>query len=113
VTIGDPRVSITATERPTEPSRVSDVDSPAFRTLAHTIRQVVPGRPNIGPMLVTGGTDAKYYGDRSPNVFRFAPLTITLQELVRVHGTGERVAVESLATCVRFYYQLIKNMDGR
>jgi len=110
--IGDERVKIERFGDGKDPSPVSDTSAPAFRMMAKTIRQVLSGDIVITPMLVVGGTDAKYYSQRSPNVFRFLPAVITQEDFRRFHGTNERLAVDSLATSVKYFYQLVKNVDG-
>lgn len=95
-----------------DPSPVSDPTSEAFRMIARTIRQVVPGeRVVVAPYLVMGGTDAKFYSGRSRNVFRFLALTIDADALTRVHGTNERVGISAFASSIRFFQQLLRNSD--
>jgi carboxypeptidase PM20D1 len=110
--IGDERVALSRYGDGQDPSAVSDVTSPAFRVLTRTIRQVLPPEVVISPMLVVGGTDAKYYSRRSGNVFRFLPAVVTAEDFRRFHGTDERLSIDSLATCVKYFYQLVKNVDG-
>ena len=86
--------------------------SPAFGVMTRTIRQVLGSEVVVSQMLVVGGTDAKYYSQLSPNVFRFLPAVITQEDFRRFHGTNERLATESLAVSVRYFYQLIKNVDA-
>ena len=95
-----------------DPSPVSDTDGPAFRLLERTIRQVLPDEHVlIAPFLVPGGTDAKYYSGRSPNVLRFIPAVLDTGAMERAHGTNERMSVEGLASTIRFFQQLIRNVQ--
>jgi carboxypeptidase PM20D1 len=110
--IGDERVKLERYGEGKEPSPVSDTSGPAFKMMAKTIRQVLSDGIVITPMLVVGGTDAKYYAQRSPNVFRFLPAVVTLEDFKRFHGTDERLPIDGLATSVRYFYQLVKNVDG-
>jgi len=108
--VADDRVQISGAGR--DPSPVSDPEAPAFQMLATTLRQLVPGDDLlVAPYLVMGGTDARYYAARSDKVYRFFPAIIGDGDLARVHGTGERLAIESFALGVRYFYQLIKNSD--
>ena len=50
-------------------------------------------------------------GARSDKVYRFFPAIIDDGDMARVHGTGERLAIESFALGVRYFHQLIKNSD--
>lgn len=110
--IGDERVKLERYGDAKDPSPASDISGPAFKMMAKTIRQVLSDDIVITPMLVVGGTDAKYYAQRSPNVFRFLPVVITLEDFRRFHGTDERLPIDGLATSVRYFYQLVKNVDG-
>ncbi|HEX4965775.1 MAG TPA: M20 family peptidase [Thermoanaerobaculia bacterium] len=94
-----------------EPSRESDADSPAFHLLQKTLVQTVPG-VIVAPNLLSGGTDTRHYEALSPNVYRFLPVRIKGEDLKRLHGTNERVGVESYGEAVRFFVQLIRNGTG-
>jgi carboxypeptidase PM20D1 len=109
--INDERVHVSGTGR--DPSPISDPESPAFHMVASTLRQVVRDDDLVvSPYLVMGGTDARYYSQLSDNVYRFFPALIDESDIARVHGTNERLSVESFAMSVRYFYQLIKNFDG-
>jgi carboxypeptidase PM20D1 len=95
----------------TEPSPESAVESPAFRLIQTTIRQVFPGTL-VSPNLLGGGTDTKHFQGMTPNIYRFLPVRIQREDLARVHGTNERIGVENYAGVVRFYVQLIRNGAG-
>jgi carboxypeptidase PM20D1 len=110
--IADERVTLSRFGSAKDPSPVSEVDSAGFHALTTTIRQVLPPNVVIAPMVVPGGTDAKYYSQRSSNVFRFLPMVITSEDLHRVHGTDERLSIESLATSIKFFCQLVRNVDA-
>jgi carboxypeptidase PM20D1 len=95
-----------------DPSPVSDAASPSFQLLERTLRQVMPDNDLlVAPYLVMGGTDAKYYSGRSSNVFRFLPARVTEDDFNRIHGTDERLGVNSFATSIKFVYQLIRNLE--
>jgi carboxypeptidase PM20D1 len=94
------------------PSPVSDPDGDAFRLLARTIRQVMGDEVVVAPYLVIGGTDAKHYSGRSPGVFRFVPVLMEADALQRMHGTDERIPIESYLLSIAFFQQIIRNADG-
>lgn len=108
-TLADPRVSISVFG-PTaaEPSPESSTASPAFRLLARTVREVLPG-VLVAPNLLSGGTDSRHYGALGSPPYRFAPMRLTATDLGRIHGTDERLAVANFAEMVRFYAQLLRN----
>jgi carboxypeptidase PM20D1 len=94
-----------------EPSPETSADGSAFRLLQTTIAQVFPGTLSA-PNLLSGGTDTKHYQRLTNNVFRFVPVKIQAEDLERVHGTNERVGVETYAGAVRFYAQFVRNAAG-
>ena len=108
-TVADSRVSVRELqETVSNPSGVTSVNGAPFQLLARTIRQVVPGAI-VTPWLVVGATDSRHYARLTPNVLRFVGTTIGKDDLRRVHGTDERVGVQSYADAVRIYIQLLRN----
>jgi len=87
------------------------VDVPSFIVLARTIREVFPG-VLVAPYLTIGGTDARSYEPLTKNIYRFAPTVAEPSDLVRIHGTNERLSVEDFEHAVRFFVQLLKNSGG-
>lgn len=110
--IADDRVQVSPLGWSGEPSPVSDPSSPAFALLGQTLLEVAPEEAiTVTPYLVIGGTDAKYYSGRSDNVFRFLPVVGGPDVLEMVHGTNERISVDSLELAVRYFVQLIRNSE--
>jgi carboxypeptidase PM20D1 len=111
--IADTMITIQPTDSArTDPSQVSDPDSPAFRLIASTVRSMVPGQSvPVLPYLVGGGTDAKYWGPHSSNVYRFLAVPLGEGDVSRIHGVNERMSVKGYATAVTFYEQLIQHLD--
>jgi carboxypeptidase PM20D1 len=94
-----------------EPSPESDAGAPAFRLLQTTLVQTVP-HVIVAPNLLSGGTDTKHYLPLCREVYRFLPIRMKGEDLARLHGTNERVGVESYGEAVRVYEQLIRNGAG-
>ncbi|UWX55151.1 M20/M25/M40 family metallo-hydrolase [Maribacter litopenaei] len=94
----------------TNPSKVSSIDSDAYKTLEQTIRNqfsnsvVVPG-------LVGGGTDGRYFYEVADDVFRFYPIRLGPDSMTRFHGIDEKISKENYKEIVQFSYQLIKNFN--
>ncbi len=107
-TIADPRVTVTilnpASARSASP--VASTTSDAYRTIEQTIRQIFPGAL-VAPSLVLGATDSREYEHIADDVYRFLPTLIGPDDTKRIHGTDERITVESYQNCVRFYSQLL------
>ena len=95
-----------------EPTTDSPVDAPGFIVLARTIREVFPGAL-VAPYLTIGGTDARSYEPLTKNIYRFTPTIAEPSDLVRIHGTNERMSVDNFEHAVQFFVQLLKNSGGR
>jgi carboxypeptidase PM20D1 len=105
--IDDDRVEVKVAGRfSAEPSDVSSPTSAAFRSLERTIRSVAQNVV-VAPYLVVVVTDARHYGNLSPNIFRFLPLRLTSRDLERMHGVNERVGVGEYEDAIRTYRQII------
>lgn len=106
--IDDPHVTVRLLDG-TEPSPVSDPRAAQFRALQTTIEQVYPAAL-VAPYLVVGATDARHYRALTPHVYRFLPCVLQDEDLARIHGANERVAVERYFDAIRFYRALMRNM---
>jgi carboxypeptidase PM20D1 len=104
--IDDDRVEVTA-EYAFDPSTVSPLDTLGYRLIASTIRGM-DENILVTPYMVRGGTDAKYFYDLSPNVYRFMMLRIDHETVKYIHGIDEHVAIDAYLEAVRFYYQLMR-----
>jgi carboxypeptidase PM20D1 len=108
-TIDDDRIQVELVDGfVSEPSPVSDVTSESFVTLSRTIREVFPGAV-VTPYLVVGGTDSRHYGEVARNVYRFSGAVVSENDMGRVHGTDERIAVDAYADLVRFFIRYVQN----
>jgi carboxypeptidase PM20D1 len=94
-----------------EPSPVSRIDSWGFAALARTVREVFPDAV-VAPYLTVGATDARHLAPVAGDVVRFSPLRATSEDLERIHGIDERVAVAAHADAIRFYRRLLLNAAG-
>ncbi len=108
--VDDPRVEINRMDTVfvSDPSVVSSPDSPTFKVLHKTIRQIFP-EIIVAPWMTIAGTDSRHYAKLSKNIYRFTPMKVTLEDLNRIHGLNERISVKNYQQIVRFYMQIIRN----
>jgi carboxypeptidase PM20D1 len=104
--IADERIDIKPLDAPAEPSRISSPGAPAYQLIERTIREVFPDAM-VAPGLVIAGTDSRHFETIADQVYRFMPVRFTAEDLPRLHGTDERIAVAQLADMVRFYHRLL------
>ena len=108
-TVSDPDVTVRQGSKPSsEPSAISDANSPSFASLHQTVRQVFPDVV-IAPGLLIGRTDSRYYAGIADNSYRFLPMRLGPLDLKRIHGTDERISVKNYIEIIRFYAQLLRN----
>lgn len=108
--IDDERVKVSKYSFVQEPSFVSASDNKEFNLLRISLKQVF-GNLIVSPYLVVGATDARHYREISDNIYRFSPMILESEDLNRIHGIDERISVENYKNSIRFYYQLIRNLD--
>lgn len=107
--IDDPKVDVIALdETQQEASRAADIEGPAYKFLAEQIQASFGGIP-VAPDLTTVATDSRHYAPLADAVLRFDPFPFSADDLGRVHGTNERLAVEDLAPAVGFYMHLMQS----
>ena len=107
--VSDDRVKNSILPGNQEPSPVSSVNSEGFKIIHTTIKQLYP-EVLVTPMLTLGQTDSRHFAEVSSNIFRFLPVTLTQDDLTRIHGINERINIEDFKRSVGFYHQLIKNL---
>ena len=95
-------------EPPVEPSPQSSVDSPNFKLMQSTLAEVFPNAV-VAPFVFVAATDSKHYAPLTQDIYRFAPMLMTSEDVGRIHGTNERISVPIFAKMIDFYAQLIRN----
>jgi carboxypeptidase PM20D1 len=108
--LGDAQIELRVVEG-REPTPAGDPASASYRTVARTIREVFPGAV-VAPALVLGGTDSRHYAAVAGQSFRFVPLRLAPEDLKRIHGTDERIAIDDYLGVVRFFVRLLQNAAG-
>lgn len=106
--IDDERISIQRYgEIQVLPSGISNVNNSGFETLQQAIMDAARD-VYVVPYLVFGATDSRYYSSVSDQIYRFVPMRLSSEDLSRMHGTGERVRVDSYLNSIRFYSHYIR-----
>lgn len=104
--VADSQFELKASAGSSEATPVSPTGSQAYQLLHRTVREVFPG-VLVTPGLYLAGSDSVHFLDLSDNVFRFSPIRVTPQDVGRLHGTNERIAIDNLAELIRFYHRLL------
>ena len=93
-----------------EPSPVSPVNVFGFETVLTTIRQIYPDAV-VAPTMMLAASDSRHYSEISKNIYRFAPIIVTPEDMATIHGLNEKNKILNFKTAISFYYQLIKNSN--
>jgi carboxypeptidase PM20D1 len=111
-TIDNPEIQIQPVGYHGDPSPVSDIRSPSYHILQRTIYEAAAEEELIvAPYLVVGATDSRYFTALSSNIYRFLLNKLGPEDIKRIHGTNERIAIENYLKVVLFYYQLLRNSN--
>ncbi|MBE0673869.1 MAG: M20/M25/M40 family metallo-hydrolase [Bacteroidales bacterium] len=108
--IGDDRIVVEALPGAKEPAPVSPVDVYGFASILKTIRQVYP-EAVVAPTMMLASSDSRHYTEVSGNIYRFAPIIVTSDDMARIHGVDERVRIEDYLRGITYYYYLIRNSN--
>jgi len=90
-----------------EATRESRADGSAWQRVRASVRRVFPDAV-MAPALVLGGTDGRHFQDVSADTYRFVPLAVGSEDLPRIHGKDERVAVAALGPALAFYLDYLR-----
>ena len=93
------------------PCKPVDYQGAPFKLLEKVAGEIYPGY-GVVPYVMTGGTDAKYYGDVCDDALRFAPIEIDDQQYASIHGVNENLYATALPPAVDFYKALLRAYDA-
>lgn len=107
--LSDLEIEVVKNERweVSDPMTCSNFEGTFFETLSKTINDIFP-QAVVTPFLTIGGTDSRHYKDLSSNIYRFAPILMSSEEMKLVHGKNERISIENYKKMVDFYYDLLR-----
>ncbi len=106
--IEDDRVALTLVGMQAPASPVSELSSAGGGLLTKTIGEAFGGTA-VTPVLIPGGTDARYFRDLSDAVFGFTPVALPAEDVRRAHGLDERIPSSSYLEGIGFYTLLLRN----
>jgi len=110
--VHDNRVRVTLLQTMvSEPSPQASIDSAGYSSIARAIHQTFPD-VLVTPGLMVAATDSRHMRVLGADTYRFAPHVLAAEDLKRIHGTDERIALTDLEQGIRFYAQVIRNADA-
>jgi len=109
--LDDPAIAVEQLGQASDPAPVVDIETESYRLLSRSVRQVFPDAAVL-PTIVIAATDSRHYVGLADAVYRFLPTRLAAEDLTRMHGLDERIAIENYLEIIRFYAQLMKNAAG-
>jgi carboxypeptidase PM20D1 len=108
--VGDPGIEFTITGSG-EDAPASDPNSAMFAAMAVAAASLDPDL-TVAPYLSTGGTDSAHLRRVGINCYGVLPFPMVQGDESRMHGSDERVPVESLLFGVRLLYESVRRVTG-
>lgn len=90
-----------------EAASVSPSNTEGFRNLQRAINSAFGNNVVVSPALMLASSDGRHYATVCKNIYRFAPIEVTSQDMKRIHGINERIGKENLKKAVIFYRELL------
>ena len=87
-------------------SPLSDHKSSAFKLIEDAVGASFVG-VSTAPYVMNAASDSRYMSRICDNCLRFAPFSISSEQLASVHGIDECVDIDTLAPAVDFYRYVI------
>lgn len=94
------------------PCPIVDYTGAPFKLLEEVAGEIYPGY-GVVPYVMTGGTDAKYYGEVCDHCLRFAPIEIDNQQYGSIHSVNENLFTRALVPAVDFYKSVLEKYCAR
>ncbi len=92
-----------------EPSIVSSTETDFYKTLTKVIEENFEGTI-VAPYTVLAATDSVKYERICRNIYRFAPIKVSKEELATIHNSNERISIENIEKCVTFFIEVMKTL---
>lgn len=92
-----------------EPSE-SPIDTPLYHAIVHTLREFDPNC-SITPLLLTGGTDSRFFRGLGAVCYGFHPMISDLpygEILKMIHGVDERISIRNLVFGTTILYNVVE-----
>ncbi len=104
--IDDSSIVISAEDWKTSPP-IADMNAPGYGQIKSAINAVLP-ETVVVPGMLTATTDSPHYAPVSENIYRFHPFSVDMELTGSIHGTNERISIESINTALELSKSLIK-----
>jgi len=87
----------------------SGYDTAYFRAIRKVMAHLKGNLPVL-PYITTGATDLRYFRNLGVVSYGFFPITLTEEEVLRMHGKNERISLENVAQGLEGTYEILKSL---
>ena len=87
----------------------SPLDTDLFQAIEKFAAKNDPGCPVV-PVLLSGATDSRFLREKGITAYDFCPFRLKEKELLLVHGTDERIALENLKFGTKMLVEIIREV---
>ena len=95
-----------------DPTGVSPTSAPSYQLVNRTLRSLFPD-VLVTPGCTMAATDSRHFtGHQRQHLPLLAGARDGLRTCHRLHGTDERISIANLGEMVRFYHQLLRNLNA-
>lgn len=92
-----------------EASPISDTSCEGWEKLKNVIAMTWPDAL-VSPYMMLACSDSRNYNEISDKVYRFSAMKLSKEERGMIHGSDERVPVETMLKTVEFYTRMLKQL---
>lgn len=91
-------------------SGLADYNGKAFRLVEEAVKAAIPGVDACTPYIMTGGSDARYFGRVCDQCIRFLPFLISSEQMESIHGINECLDLDTLVPAVDYYRYMMQHV---
>jgi carboxypeptidase PM20D1 len=105
--VDDPEVSVERSREWADPPPLAAMSGGGFDVIGEAARSVYADAAII-PFMMSATTDVRHYVDRADNHYRFHGAIIDVAQTVGIHGTDEKIAVDSFERAVEVAIEMLE-----
>ena len=91
-------------------SSVTDFSGKAFRLVEEAVAATLPHVDACAPFIMTGASDARFFGRLSDQCIRFLPFLISDEQMDSIHGVNECLDADNLVPAVDYYRYMLTHV---
>jgi len=78
-----------------------------FRGIKDVVQDMEGKHIPVLPYITTGATDLRYFRDLAVTAYGFFPITLSSDEILKMHGKNERISVENIHKGLEGTYRIV------